>query len=109
MKPMPLILAASVLAVTGTIAVSRLFAAEPSAAARSEYVTIRWGGREHTHIIRPGGQVEFVGFELRKVVRPDRADDRAFYMNVVMNGLARDGYEVVCMTPDDIVMRRTAR
>jgi hypothetical protein len=47
-----------------------------------------------------------VGPELRKVVRPDRTDDRAFYMNVVMNELTKDGYEFAGMTTYEIVMRR---
>lgn len=71
-----------------------------------EYATIRWGGLDNTHIIRPGGRVEFVGAELRKVVRPNRTDDRSFYMNLVMNGLAKEGYRFVGMTPDEIVMER---
>jgi hypothetical protein len=66
-----------------------------------EYVTVRWAGRENTHLIRPGGKVEFIGFELRKMPRPDRADERSFYLSVAMNGLAREGYEVAAMTSDE--------
>jgi hypothetical protein len=73
----------------------------------SEYLTIRWAGRENTHLIRPGGRVEFIGSELRKVSRPDRCDERAFYMNAAMNGVAKEGWEFVGMTPDEIVLRRT--
>jgi hypothetical protein len=50
--------------------------------------------------------VEFVGAELRKVKKPDRTDDRAFYMNLTMNGLAKEGYEFAGMTNDEIVMKR---
>lgn len=85
----------------------RLFAAD-AASSRYEYVTIRWAGRENTHIVRPGGQVEFVGSELRKAQKPDRADDRAFYMNLVMNGLSKDGYEFAGMSNDEIVMKRVS-
>lgn len=74
-----------------------------------EYVTIRWAGKENTHIIRPGGQVEFVGHELRKLAKPDRTDDRAFYMNAVMNGLTKDGFEFAGMSADEIVMKRVVR
>lgn len=74
--------------------------------ASHEYLTIRWGGKEHTHIIRPGGQVEFIGAELRKFTRPDRCDDRAFYLNIAMNGLVKEGWEFAGMNPDEIVMRR---
>jgi hypothetical protein len=74
-----------------------------------EYATIRWGGRDNTHVIRPGGEVEFVGNQLKNFKKPDRTDDRSFYMNVVMNGMAREGWEFTAMTPDDIVMRRAKR
>ncbi|HXJ58411.1 MAG TPA: hypothetical protein VNU68_17280 [Verrucomicrobiae bacterium] len=93
------------LAIT-TLCLTHLWAAESQSPAPYEYVTIRWGGRDNTHIIRPGGKVEFVAMELRKVIRPDRTDDRAFYMNVVMNGLTKDGYEFAGMTNDEIVMKR---
>ena len=71
-----------------------------------EYVTIRWGGRENTHVIRANGRVEFLATVLGKVPRPDRSDDRAFYMNLAMNAVAREGYEFAGMTQDEIVMRR---
>lgn len=71
-----------------------------------EYTTIRWAGKENTHLIRPGGKIEFIGNELRKLARPDRTDERAFYMNAAMNGLAKDGYEFAGMTGDEIVMKR---
>ncbi|GDY22795.1 hypothetical protein LBMAG56_41420 [Verrucomicrobiota bacterium] len=73
---------------------------------RSEYLTVRWAGRDNTHVIRPGGLVEFIGPELRKLPRPDRCDDRSFYMNTAMNGLVKEGWEFAGMTPDDIIMRR---
>lgn len=103
---------------TGIIAISALFAlillltshaADTPNQGTFEYTTIRWGGRENTHVIRPNGEVEFVGNQLKNVKRPDRADDRSFYMNVVMNGLARAGWEFAGMTSDDIVMRRARR
>jgi hypothetical protein len=70
-----------------------LFAAEAPTPAPYEYATIRWDGRDNTHIIRPGGEVEFVSLEFRKAKKPGRADERAFYMNLVMNGLTKEGYE----------------
>ena len=71
-----------------------------------EYITIRWAGKENTHLIRPGGKVAFIGTELRKLVKPEKADERSFYMNAAMNGLTKEGYEFAGMTPDDIVMKR---
>ena len=93
----------------GALLMTRLLATDGQPSRTHEYATIRWAGRDNTHIIRPGGQVEFVGTELRKVVRPDRADQRAFYMNVVMNGLTKEGYRFVGMTPDEIVMERAVK
>jgi hypothetical protein len=40
------------------------------------------------------------------VKKPGRADERAFYMNLVMNGLTKEGYEFADMTNDEIVMKR---
>jgi hypothetical protein len=94
----------------GTVFILHLFAAEPRESRSSssvEYATIRWAGRENTHIVRPGGQVEFIGSELRKMPKPDRTDDRAFYMNLAMNGLTKEGFEFAGMSSDEIVMRRT--
>jgi hypothetical protein len=71
-----------------------------------EYATIRWGGRENTHVIRPSGRVEFPASQLETIKRPDRTDERSFYMNLVMNALAKEGYEFAGMDPDEIVMRR---
>jgi hypothetical protein len=72
----------------------------------AEYATIRWGGRENTHVIRPSGHVEFVADQLTKLKKPERADDRSFYMNAVMNAMAKEGYEFAGMTSDEIVMKR---
>lgn len=72
-----------------------------------EYLTLRWGGRDNTHVIRPGGKVEFIGPELRKLTRPERCDERSFYMNTAMNGLVKEGWEFSGMTSDEIVMHRS--
>lgn len=87
----------------------RASAQDQSQPAAPQYVTIRWAGRDNTHLIRPGGKVEFIGNELRKLARPDRADERSFYMNSAMNALTKDGYEFAGMTVDEIVMKRSAR
>lgn len=71
-----------------------------------EYATIRWGGRENTHLIRPSGKVEMLGPLLTKLQRSDRVDDRAFYMNAALNAVAKEGFEFAGMTPDEIVMKR---
>jgi hypothetical protein len=106
MKPRKLVVWLIMAGLLATFAF-RLLAANGKPSASVEYVTIRWGGRENTHIIRPGGQVEFIGIELRKVPKPDRTDERAFYMNMAMNGLVKEGYEFAGMTTDEIVMKRS--
>jgi hypothetical protein len=95
--------------VTVTSLLSSRAADSPSTGAKYEYATIRWGGPDNTHVIRPGGEVEFVGPQLRQIKRPDRSNDRSLYMNVVMNGMAGHGWEFSGMTSDDIVMRRQKR
>ncbi len=84
----------------------RLKAAESPGYQTFEYATIRWGGRENTHLIRSSGKVEMLGPLLNKVQRPDRTDERSFYMNIAMNAVAKEGYEFVGMTQDEIVMKR---
>lgn len=81
-------------------------AAEPLSFQTYEYATIRWAGRENTHLIRSNGKVESLGPMLTKISRPDRTDDRAFYMNVAMNAAAKEGFEFAGMTHDEIVMKR---
>lgn len=71
-----------------------------------EYASIRWAGRENTHLIRPNGNTEMLGSILSKVPRPDRVDDRALYLTVAMNALAKEGYEFAGMTADQVVMKR---
>ena len=90
------------------IALSRSSAQGRPTAVTWEYVTIRWAGKENTHLIRPGGQVEFIGTELRKLPRPERCDERSFYMNAALNGLAKEGWELAGMTSDEILMKRSA-
>ena len=72
-----------------------------------EYVTIRWDGPENTHVIRPSGKSESLGGTLGKIPRPSRTDERAFYLNLAMNALAREGYVFAGMNPDEIVMKRS--
>ena len=84
-------------------------AAEGGAFQKYEYVTIRWGGKDNTHLIRSNGKVEMLGPLLNRVARPDRVDDRAFYMNIAMNSVAREGYEFAGMSTDEIIMKRATQ
>ena len=75
-----------------------------------QYLTICWAGKDNSHLIRPGGQVEFIRTELRKLVRPDRVNERSFYMNAAMNASTKDGYEFAGShgTPENIDKRSGA-
>ena len=53
--------------------------------------------------------MEFLGSQFNKIKRPDRADDRSFYMNIALNALAKEGYELAAITSDDYVMKRRVR
>jgi hypothetical protein len=110
MKPKIAAAAAGLLLLIGIIfhLASPMFAQAAEKAERSEYVTIRWAGRDNTHLIRPNGQVEILGPQLVKIKKPERVDERSFYMNIAMNALAKEGYELAAMTPDDYVMKRQA-
>lgn len=101
---------AGLVALFAVVAISAQFVLRAQTATPSgfEYATIRWAGRENTHVIRPGAKVEFIGAELRRLSRPDRCDDRAFYMNAAMNGLVKEGWEFAGMSSDEIVMRRAS-
>ena len=87
---------------------AKLFAGESSSFQTFEYGTIRWAGRENTHFIRPNSSVEMLGPILAKVQRPDRVDERTFYMSIAINAVAREGFEVCTMTSDEIVLKRPA-
>jgi hypothetical protein len=103
-KLIPILLAVAI--AVGLLAVVHSHAAEPESAQTYEYATIRWGGRDNTHVIRPSGNVEFVGNKLIAIKRPEHVDDRSFYMNIVMNALTKEGYEFAGMTNDEIVRKR---
>jgi hypothetical protein len=91
-----------------TLLILRTFAAETADASTAveEYATIRWGGRENTCLIRPSGRVEFLAPVLSKYPRPDRVDDRSYYMSIALNAAAKEGFEFAGMTNDEIVMKR---
>jgi hypothetical protein len=112
MKPIFTPIAISIVMTAATLLFSTAWPSRPIGAqtpspSTYEYATIRWAGRDNTHIIRPVGKVEFIGNELKKLPRPDRCDDRSFYLNLAINGMAKEGYEVVTASNDDVVMRRS--
>ncbi len=74
-----------------------------------EYATLRWGGRENTHVILPNGETFFLSGEFRKLSRPEHADERSFYMTAAINGLAKQGYTIEHFSQDEILFRRNAQ
>ncbi len=84
-------------------------AAEGNSSAPYEYVTLHWDGIGNTHFVRPNGTVEFLGSQFVRLKKPERADDRAYFMNVAMNTLSKEGYELMTMTADDYVFKRRTR
>jgi hypothetical protein len=81
-------------------------ATEPTTFQVVEFATIRWQGRENTHVIRPNGKVEKLRALFERVPRPDGIDDRSYYMSIAINAVAKEGYELAGMTPDEFVMKR---
>lgn len=106
MKKSLLPVGAALVAATLGLFAWQLKGAGPGGLQRYEYATIRWSGRENTHLIRSSGKVEMLGSILNRTPRPDRVDERAYYMNIAMNAVAKEGFEFAGMTPDEIVMRR---
>jgi hypothetical protein len=87
----------------------KLLAAEDDTFRVAEYGTIRWAGRENTYFVRPNGKVDSLGPILTKVSRPDRVDERAYFMNVAINAVAREGFEVAALAPDEVLVRRNVQ
>ncbi len=84
-------------------------AAEGNSVAPFEYVTLHWDGIANSHFVRPNGAVEFLGTQFIRMKKPERADDRTFFLNVALNTLAKEGYELVSMTADDYVLKKRVR
>jgi hypothetical protein len=105
MKKPNLILLVGVLSVA-TFYFVKSWAAEPTTFQTVEFATIRWAGRENTSLIRPNGKVEKLKRLFEQYRRPDGVDERAYYMSVAMNAVAREGYDFAGMTTDEIVMKR---
>jgi len=83
--------------------------AAPAAAAKVEFIDIRWDGVDRMCVVYPDGHVDFIGLQLKGLPRPDNVDRRAFYMTIALNRMAAQGYEFVGMISDEIVMKRAIR
>ena len=106
MKRIALFISLCVCLATMVLLATKLWAAETTTFQTYEYGTIRWSGKENTHFIRANGKVEMLGPILTRVPRPDRVDERAFYLNIAMNAVAKEGYELASANNDLIIMKR---
>jgi hypothetical protein len=69
-------------------------------------VTVWYDGDDNTKVIRPDGTVENMTAMLKPHKVPNDTDERAFYMTIVINALAKDGFEPVSWVNKDTLMRR---
>ncbi len=111
MKKLNLILLLAALSAAG-LSLLKTRAAEPSSEPTTfqfaEFATIRWDGRDNTHLIRPNGKVEKLKPRFEKYPRPQGGiDERTYYLNIAMNAVAREGYDFAGLTQDHVVMKRT--
>ena len=65
MKPSRQIIIVGLLLI-GAMFVIRLFAAETKNGSAYEYATIRWDGKDNTHIVRPGVRLKLLGLSYEK-------------------------------------------
>ena len=73
----------------------------------AEYAMIQWWNSDKTQIVWSDGRVEYLDHLLPGLVVPDRANTRAYIMTLLINKLAKDGYEYVGMASgEEIIMRR---
>ena len=105
MKNLNLILLASVLSVSAVL-LFKSRAAEPTTFQVVEFATIRWQGRDNSQVIRPNGKPEKLKPLFERAPRPNGLDERAYYLTIAINALAKEGYDFAGMTSDEIVMRR---
>ncbi len=97
---------ASVFLLAATVLAAPLAARAQDSSQKYEYITIRWDGVDRMCVIMEEGKVKFVGDDMKSINRPDDTDKRAFYMTIEMNRMAKQGYEVVSLISDEIIMKR---
>jgi hypothetical protein len=75
----------------------------------AEYAMIQWWGNNNkTQIVFSDGHIEYLDRLLPGMAVPDRANDRAYIMTLLINKLAKEGYEYVGMASgEEILMQRT--
>ena len=74
-----------------------------------EYATISYHGKEKTQAILPDGKLENFSPLLMNVVRPSGMEERTLFLNIAINALAKQDYEVVTVSTEEVVMKRRAK
>ncbi|MCX8157590.1 MAG: hypothetical protein N3J91_14280 [Verrucomicrobiae bacterium] len=69
-----------------------------------EYGFFRFAGDQTTIVWPDGSTQRVIPFGGRR--RPDKADERMWYITGAINIMAAKGFEVVWMDEDDVIMRR---
>jgi len=105
-KPTRLLLSISILAISSSLMEPRARAADEGTA---DYVMIQWWN-DKTQIVWSDGHIDYLDHLLPGLEVPSHANGRAYIMTLLINKLAKQGYEYVGMTSgEEILMRRAAR
>ena len=104
---------ASYLAIFGALGFVLLSGVERTAQAAPgapEYVVIQWDGERKTQVIWSDGHVEFLNTLLPGVTKPsDDVHERGYIMTLLVNKLAKQGYEYVGMTSGEEILMKKVR
>jgi hypothetical protein len=84
-------------------------AAESGSSQSYEYATLRFRGKDKTHLIQPDGKVEFLRRLLENAPRINEVEEREYLMNLALNAAAKEGYELVTMHPETYILRRAVK
>ncbi len=105
MKPIRLVLAAASLGCVALMSVPHRTEAAPGIT--PEYALIQWDGDHKTQVIWPDGHVDYLATLLPGVSAPSGAHQRAYIMTLLINKIAKEGYEYVGMASgEEIVMKK---
>ena len=100
------------LAVAGLFGGVALLSHPPLAKAASggadEYAIIQWDGPRNTQVIWSDGHIELLPqFAPEAMAPPDHAHQRGYVTTIMMNKLAKQGYEYIGMADgEEIVMKK---
>ena len=112
MKKYFAVLSLAIFCVLGLAALTVSRAAVEPPAAAFQYAIIRLDDakvRPNPYVVWPNRQVEFYGDQLAREKAPEGCDPHSYFMSLVVNILAREGYEFAGMTDAQIVMKRAER